>query len=175
MKIIPDGGTACNLCKVSSEVICPMLLAGGQILRVYLPLIYFFLPQRNCVHWKSNNFCWYSLQSLRARSSLTASPIHISLATAQVGWANCLLARSMHSFQRKREGGSDSFRFTPLLILIAELACSSKTGWKSSSGLGKRSMHSFQRGRGRGACGELNEILALPIWTGGPPIKLKAI
>ena len=32
----------CNLCKVSSEVICQMSLPGGQILRVYLPLIFPF-------------------------------------------------------------------------------------------------------------------------------------
>ena len=34
------------------------------------------------------------------------------------------------------------------MIFIAELARSSKTGLKSSSGLGKRSVHSFQREEG---------------------------
>ena len=36
------------------------------------------------------------------------------------------------------------------MIFIAELAGSSKTGLKSSSGLEKRSVHSFQREEGEG-------------------------
>ena len=155
-----------------------MSLPGGQMLRVYLPLIFSFYHKETVSTEKATIFADIHCRACEHVLLRQVPNPHLTCNSSR-GLGKLSPARSMHSFTGERREGFIWFYSTekqqPSLILIAELSRSSKTGWKSSSGLGKRSMHSFQRGRGRGACGELNEILALPIWGGGPPIKLKAI